>query len=358
MKELSVKLKDREYKVYITSSMDRFPQVLMENKIKDKDSMFIITDDKVHSIYKSSIEKFKEQYNVKEYSFKQGEENKNINTVQGIYSFLIENNANRNSLLIALGGGVVGDIVGFVASTYMRGIRYINIPTTLLSQVDSSVGGKVGYNYNGVKNIIGNFHHPEFVYISTNFLKTLEQREFQGALGEVVKYALIGDSSFLNFLTENHKGILEKETDKMIHIIKSCIKIKSEIIKDDLNDRGIRNVLNFGHTVGHAIEINSGGRLTHGEAVALGMLTSIKLSENICKLRRDLYGNIVKLYEKLRLPTKYKVDNYTLFMYAINHDKKNDDKIRFVLLEDLNKPKVKVEINKKDIINALKNSIS
>lgn len=358
MKELSVKLKDREYKVYITSSMDRFPQVLMENKIKDKDSMFIITDDKVHSIYKNSIEKFKEQYNVKEYSFKQGEENKNINTVQGIYSFLIENNANRNSLLIALGGGVVGDIVGFVASTYMRGIRYINIPTTLLSQVDSSVGGKVGYNYNGVKNIIGNFHHPEFVYISTNFLKTLEQREFQGALGEVVKYALIRDSSFLNFLTENHKGILEKETDKMIHIIKSCIKIKSEIIKDDLNDRGIRNVLNFGHTVGHAIEINSGGRLTHGEAVALGMLTSIKLSENICKLRRDLYGNIVKLYEKLRLPTKYKVDNYTLFMYAINRDKKNDDKIRFVLLEDLNKPKIKVEINKKDIINALKNSIS
>ncbi|MBE6067873.1 MAG: 3-dehydroquinate synthase [Clostridium lundense] len=358
MKELSVKLKDREYKVYITSSMDRFPQALIENKIKDKDSMFIITDDKVHSIYKDSIEKFKEQYNLKEYCFKEGKENKNINTVQGIYSFLIENNANRNSLLIALGGGVVGDIVGFVASTYMRGIRYINIPTTLLSQVDSSVGGKVGYNYNGVKNIIGNFHHPEFVYISTNFLKTLEQKEFQGALGEVVKYALIRDSSFLNFLNENYKGILEKETDKMIHIIKSSLKIKSEIIKDDLNDRGIRNVLNFGHTVGHAIEMNSGGKLTHGEAVALGMLTSIKLSENICNLRRDLYVNIVNLYEKLRLPTKYKVDNYTLFMYAINHDKKNDDKIRFVLLEDLNKPKVKVEINKKDIINALKNSIS
>ncbi|WP_186429985.1 3-dehydroquinate synthase [Clostridium sp. BSD9I1] len=358
MKEISVKLKDREYKVYITSSMDRFSQALIENKIKDKDSMFIITDDKVHSIYKDSIEKLKEQYNVKEYCFKEGEENKNINTVQGIYSFLMENNANRNSLLIALGGGVVGDIVGFVASTYMRGIRYINIPTTLLSQVDSSVGGKVGYNYNGVKNIIGNFHHPEFVYISTNFLKTLEQKEFQGALGEVVKYALIRDSSFLNFLNENYKGILEKETDKMIHIIKNSLKIKSEIIKDDLNDRGIRNVLNFGHTVGHAIEINSGGKLTHGEAVALGMLTSIKLSENICKLRRELYGNIVNLYEKLRLPTKYKVDNYTLFMYAINRDKKNDDKIKFVLLEDLNEPKVKVEVNKKDIINALKNSIS
>lgn len=358
MKELSVKLSDREYKVYISSSMDRLSQALMENKIKDKDSMFIITDNKVHSIYKDIIERFKEQYNVKEYCFKEGEENKNINTVQGIYSFLIEHNANRNSLLIALGGGVVGDIVGFVASTYMRGIRYINIPTTLLSQVDSSVGGKVGYNYNGLKNIIGNFHHPEFVYISTNFLKTLEEKEFKGGLGEVVKYALIKDSALLNFLNENYKGILEKETDKMIHIIKSCLKIKSEIIKNDLNDTGIRNILNFGHTVGHAIEINSGGKLTHGEAVALGMLTSIKLSENICDLRKDLYRNIVNLYGKLGLPTKYKVDNYTLFMYAINHDKKNDEKIRFVLLEDLNEAKVKVEINKKDIISALKNSIS
>lgn len=358
MKELSVQLKDREYKVYINSSLDRFSHALMENKIKDKDLMFIITDNKVHFIYKDTIEKFKEQYNIKIYCFNEGEENKNINTIQGIYSFLIENNANKNSLLIALGGGVVGDIVGFVASTYMRGIRYINIPTTLLSQVDSSVGGKVGYNYNGLKNIIGNFHHPEFVYISTNFLKTLEEKEFQGALGEVIKYGLIKDSSLLSFLNENYKGILEKETDKMIHIIKSCIKIKAEIIKDDLNDTGIRNVLNFGHTVGHAIEINSEGKLTHGEAVALGMLTSIKLSEDIYKLSKDLYGKIVNLYGKLRLPIKHKVDNYTLFMYAINHDKKNDEKIRFILLEELNKPKVKVEINKKDIINALKNSIS
>lgn len=358
MKEISMKLKDIEYKVYISSSMDKFSQALMENKIKNKESMFVITDSKVHYIYKNIIEKLKEQYNVKEYYFKEGEENKNINTIQGIYSFLIENNANKNSILIAMGGGVVGDIVGFAASTYMRGIRYINMPTTFLSQVDSSVGGKVGYNYNGLKNIIGDFYNPEFVYISTSFLKTLDEKEFQGGLGEVIKFALIKDSSLLNFLNENYKGIMEKETDKIIHIIKSCLKIKLEILKDDLNNIGMSNILNFGHTVGNAIEINSGGKLTYGEAVALGILTSIKLSENIYKLRKDLYGNIVNLYKKLGLPTKYKVDNYILFMYAINHDKKNDEKITFILLEDLNKPKIKVEINKKDIINALKNSIS
>lgn len=346
------------YRVYIDSTTDKLSQVLVEHKVRHTDSIFLITDDKVYSLYKNGIEKLKESFNIKVYYFKNGESNKNINTVQGIYTFLIENNANRDSIIIALGGGVVGDLVGFVASTYMRGIKYVNIPTTLLSQVDSCIGGKVGYNNNGIKNIIGSFYNPYFVYISTNFIKSLDEKYFIDGLGEIVKYALIKDKALFSYLNENYKGILERENDKILHIVRTCLKIKKDIVEEDYEDTGIRNLLNFGHTIGHGIEMNSGGRLTHGESVALGILVSLKLSESILKLDEHVYEETIELYKKLGLPIKYKVDNYNLFMYAINHDKKNNDKIRFVLLQNIGEGKIKVEVDKEQIFEAIKQSIS
>ena len=357
MKEIKIE-GNNGYKVYIDANLDKFSKALEDYKIKANSEMFLITDDRVYSIYKDKIEKLKGIYNIKELYFKNGEENKNFETIKEIYSFLVENNAKRNSIIIALGGGVVGDLVGFVASTYMRGVRYINIPTTLLSQIDSCVGGKVGYNYNGIKNIIGSFYNPEFVFIATNFLKTLDSERFRDGLGEVVKYGLILDEEIINFMEENYKGILEKESDKLLYISRNCLKLKKQIIKLDYKDLGLRNILNFGHTIGHAVEMTSKNKITHGEAVALGMLVEIKLSEYIYGLDKGLYSRVEKLYKKLGLPTKYKVDNYNLFMYAINHDKKNKNNIRFVLLKNVEKPEVKIEVNEKHILKAIEDSIS
>lgn len=345
------------YKIYIDTNLDKLYKALEDHKIKSNSEMFLITDDKVYSIYKDKIEMLKNIYNIKEFYFKNGEKNKTFETLQQIYSFLLKNDAKRNSIIISLGGGVVGDLVGFVAATYMRGVRYINIPTTLLSQIDSCVGGKVGYNYNGIKNLIGSFYNPEFVFIGTNFLKTLEPEQFKDGLGEVIKYGLILNGEIINFMEENYKGILEKESDKLLYISRTCLKLKKQVIESDYKDLGFRNVLNFGHTIGHAIEMTSKNKITHGEAVALGILVALKLSEYNYNLDKSLYYRIEKLYNKLGLPTKYKVDNYNLFMYAINHDKKNKKNIRFVLLKDLEKPEVKIEVNKETILKAIEESI-
>ncbi|AVQ45309.1 3-dehydroquinate synthase [Clostridium botulinum] len=357
MKEIILESLELKHRVYINNNLNRFHNILLENKIKDTDSIFIVTDKNIYSLYKHKMEQFinKNKYFV--FVMNTGEENKNINTVNKIYDFLIDNNANRHSVLIAFGGGIVGDITGFVASTYMRGIRFINIPTTLLAQVDSSIGGKVGYNHREIKNLIGNFYNPVFVYVSTSFLKTLSEREFLNGLGEIIKYSLIRENDLSYFIEKNIKFILEREQDKLIHIVKECLSIKAAIVEEDFRDLGMRNSLNFGHTVGHAIEANSNYKISHGEAVALGILVALKLSEKKLNLDKNIYNNIVKLYKKLNLPLFYKVDNYKTFLYAIRHDKKNRDKIRFALLEEVGKVKVKVEVEENEIIKAIKESI-
>jgi 3-dehydroquinate synthase len=358
MKELTVRSIEKNYRVYIDNTIDKFHTLLEVNKIKVNDKVFLITDDVVFNIYKDVIELIKNETNCKVFYFIHGETNKSINTLQAIYNFLMENGATRNSTLIAFGGGIVGDLVGFAASTYMRGIKFINIPTTLLSQADSCIGGKMGYNYNGIKNAIGNFYNPVFVYVCIGFLKTLKNEQFRDGLGEAIKCGVIKDNQLLQFINNNYKYILEKENDKLLHIVKECLIIKSGVIEQDFKDIGIRNILNFGHTVGHGIEVTSNFGISHGEAVGLGMLVAVKLSESKLLLCEEVYVKLENLLKKLELPVKYKVDNYSSFMYAINHDKKNNGKIRFVLLEEIGKCKIKVEITEEEILAALKESIA
>lgn len=357
MKEIVVGGEDKSYRVYIDNTLDRFKTLMEEYKIKNGNKLFLITDDIVHNLYRDVIHKFKKDLGCEIFYFNHGEENKNIQRVQEIYDFLINNKANRSSVIIAFGGGLVGDLVGFAASTYMRGVKFINIPTTLLSQIDSCIGGKVGYNYNGIKNAIGNFYNPLFVYVCTGFLKTLKDKQFKDGLGELIKYGLIKDKNLFNFINYNYKHILEKESDKLLHIIRESLKIKADLVIKDYKDTGLRNILNFGHTVGHGIEVSSDFNISHGEAVALGMLVAIKLSEKKFMTPKTLYKSVEELLIKLGLPNTYKVDNYSSFMYAINHDKKNNEKIRFVLLEDIGKCKIKVEITEKEIYDALEGSI-
>jgi len=358
MKHIKVESVDSKYIVYIDEDISGIEYAFKENNIKASDKLFIITDNKVYNLYRNVIDYISNKYCCMVYCFNDGEENKNLRTVEGIYDFLIENHANRDSVLIAFGGGVVGDIVGYAAATFMRGMRFINIPTTLISQVDSCIGGKVGFNYKELKNIIGSFYNPIFVYINIQILKTLDDKDFVSGLGEVVKYGLIKENNLLELCERNYNDIWNKDYCMILDIISQCLKCKSEVIAEDFKDIGTRNILNFGHTIGHGLEVSSSYKLPHGTAVALGMLTAIKISEVKFNLPEEIYKRIANIYDKLGLISKYKIDNLDIFLYAINRDKKNDNEIRFVLLESLGKCKIKIAVTDKEIINAIKNSIS
>lgn len=358
MKEICINNKNKNYKVYVDNDITKIFLAFNEHKLKNTDKFYIITDDKVYSLYEEKLRLLMKDYNYKIFVFNQGEENKTYKTVEKIYNFLIDNNADRNSVLVAFGGGIVGDIVGFAAATFMRGIRYINVPTTLISQVDSAIGGKVAYNINGIKNVIGCFYDPVFVFISVNFLKTLNKMQFISGLGEVIKYALIKSPELLKYLKENIKAIMELENDKLMYIVKECLKIKASVVEKDYKDLGYRNILNFGHTIGHAIESDSKYLIPHGIAVALGSLVSIKISEMKLNLNSNIYKEIEELYKKISIETFYKVDNLNSFLYSIKHDKKmEDNNIKFTLLEDIGACKIKVDVNEDEIIKALEESI-
>lgn len=358
MKEITISNEKNNYKVFIDDTMDKIDLALREHEIKTEDRLFLITDNKIRNIYKLEIKNLISKYNCIVYEIPEGEENKNYNTVECIYKFLLENHARRESVLIAFGGGVVGDLTGFVASTFMRGIRFINIPTTLVSQVDSCIGGKVGYNFNSVKNIIGGFYNPTFVFVAVNFLKTLDEKQYVDGLGEVIKYGLIQKNTLFNFITENYKNISEMDNEKLTYIVKECLLIKSNIIEKDFEDRDYRNTLNFGHSIGHAIEAVSEYKVGHGASVALGMLVAIKLSIKLFKLNSELYDEMEDLFFKIGLPTRYKVDNYDLFLYSISHDKKNSDNmINMVLLQELGICKTKVQVTIDDILEAFEATI-
>ncbi|ERI91299.1 3-dehydroquinate synthase [Clostridiales bacterium oral taxon 876 str. F0540] len=344
------------YNVYIDNSIKGLYDALKAN-INKNEKIFFVTDSCVNKNYEDLINNLSKAFNADVCIINHGEENKNYDTINYIYSFLIDGKADRNSIIIAIGGGVVGDLTAFTAATFMRGIKFINVPTTLVSQVDSCIGGKSGYNFKEIKNVIGCFHNPEFVYISTHFLKSLNRNQLLDGFGEIIKYGLTIDKDILEFLDMNSNNLFLLEDTVYMSIIKKCINIKSNVIDKDFTDKAFRNILNFGHTTAHAIEVESNYSVPHGIAVALGILTALKLSEQLFDLNKGIYKDTIKLYTKLGMPSSYKVDNYEAFLYAIKHDKKNNDKINFVLLEDLNRCKIKVEVNEDDILLALKNSI-
>lgn len=356
MKEMTVKSTIKNYKVYISNNLNEFFDVIKTYENNGK--IFLITEDIVYKLYKDTIKSIESKVNCSTFCFENGEENKSIDTVKKIYDFLLENGANRESILIGLGGGLVGDIVGFTASTYMRGIKFINIPTTMLSQIDSCIGGKVGYNYNGVKNLIGNFFNPQFVYVCPHFLDTLNDKQFKDGLGELIKYGVIDSQEFYDYIRNNYKDILMKDKDKLIYVIEKCLNIKKNVVEQDFKDTGLRNILNFGHTVGHAVEISSNFDISHGEAVALGTLTALKISEHKFNISTDIYNSVEDLIKKLGLHTTCKINDYSSFIATIRHDKKNDDKIRFVLIYgSFGDYKIKVEVSEDEILRALKESI-
>ncbi|MGC8767744.1 3-dehydroquinate synthase [Calditerrivibrio sp.] len=250
------------------------------------------------------------------------EHNKNLNTVYEILNFMKNRKALRNDTLFAVGGGIVGDVAGFAASIYMRGINFIQVPTTLLSMVDSSVGGKTGVNLGDVKNLVGSFYQPKKVLIDTLFLTTLPEDEFKSGLAEVIKYALLFDKDLYEFLISNKTDVVKRREDVIIKIIKRCCELKAKVVEEDETEQGIRKLLNLGHTFGHAIEVDSDHEIKHGIAVAKGIYLEALFAYEKGMIGKNVLDDIEKIFEIYDYDLNYQVRDFTLFINAIGSDKK------------------------------------
>jgi len=262
------------------------------------------------------------------------EEAKSLEALKTIYDELLDNKFDRTSGIIAAGGGVVGDLAGFAAATYMRGLRYVQVPTILLAQVDSSIGGKTGVNHPKAKNLIGAFHQPSLVWIDVATLQTLPEREFRSGLAEVTKYAIIADREFFFTLSDTITSLSSASLDRLIDIISRCCSIKARVVEKDEKEAGVRSILNYGHTLGHAIEtITNYSHYTHGEAIAIGMTAAARISQKIGECDHEAVKLQESLLRSARLPTTINLPiTPETILHQLDSDKKRrDGKIRWVL---------------------------
>jgi 3-dehydroquinate synthase len=270
-----------------------------------------------------------------------GEKAKNLRTVEACYNQLAAHRLERESFVVALGGGVVGDLAGFVAASYLRGIPFVQVPTTLLAQVDSSVGGKTGVNLRAGKNLVGAFYQPRLVLCDLDTLKTLPEREFRAGLAEVIKYGIIFDAALFARIEKELPEILKRNQKILAPIVARCCEIKARVVSQDETESGLRAILNFGHTIGHAIENGLGyGKFLHGEAIAIGQAAEARLSQKILKLPERDSERIENLFERAGLPTRIKLNSSQRgkFFDAMRLDKKaRDGEIRFVLARRIGK---------------------
>jgi len=357
MKNIILNLENKSYPIVFSEDFKIltacFKKYLSNRKI------FFISDSNVSKLYIKQLENLcvKENFTVFSYAFKAGEENKNLNTLAKIYNYALSCGIDRQYAVAALGGGVVGDTAGLFASTYMRGLKLIQIPTTLLAMVDSSIGGKTGVNIENGKNIVGTFYQPQFVFINVLFLKTLESKQLRNAMAEIIKYAVSFDEKFFNELNLilNKSIITEKDFKKIIY---QCCKFKADIVcKDEKEVTGIRELLNFGHTFGHALEtVTKYGKFLHGEAVALGILFAARLSEKIKFCNSQTREKIEKIIFDSGFNMKIdKKINPKKILGLMQNDKKSvSKKIKFVLPKKIGQIFSRIEVDDKIVLSAIK----
>lgn len=347
----------KPYKIKIENDFNKLLSSMLE-VINPEAKLCIITDSNVGPLYADELTKvlLGAYDSVSVYTIEAGEKNKNLDTVSDIYANLISLNFNRQDCLIALGGGVVGDITGFVASTYMRGIDFVQVPTSLLAQVDSSVGGKTGVDYNAYKNMVGAFYQPRLVYINNNTLKTLPERELSAGLGEVVKYGIIRDNEFFKFLQDNSEKILNLDNECISHVIYTSCEIKRQVVSEDPTEKGVRAILNYGHTFGHAIEKLKNFQILHGECVAIGMVIAAKISLQKEEMTDTEVNDIINLLKAFRLPTTYDNLDDEMIISTAKHDKKSSKKgIKFILSKGIGNAYINMDISDEEYKNALNN---
>ncbi len=322
----------------------------------EKRKIAVITDTNVEKLYAGEVvNTLSADYDtVVTYAIPAGEENKNLDEIRKIYEFLMEKHFDRHDLLIALGGGVVGDMCGFVAASYLRGVSFIQIPTTLLAQTDSSVGGKTGVDLCGVKNMVGAFYMPRLVYMNVSTLNSLDERQYASGFAEVMKYGLIKDESFYTWLIDNMYEIGDKDPEVVLEMVKHSCDIKRAVVEKDPTEKGERMLLNFGHTLGHAIEKYKNFEMLHGECVALGSIAAAFISWKRGLLSMEEYYEIRDMFVPFNLPISVEDIDKDAVLELTRSDKKADsDKIKFVLLKKIGKAFVDDSVTKKEMENAL-----
>jgi 3-dehydroquinate synthase len=333
MQTLHIQLENRSYPIYIGEGLLSQMKLIVSH-LKQK-HVAVVTNTMVAPLYLDPLLTLLKQHGIKAFPIilPDGESYKNQETLNLIYDALLKEKCERTITLIALGGGVIGDMTGFAAATYLRGVPFIQIPTTLLSQVDSSVGGKTGINHPMGKNMIGAFYQPQCVIADIDTLKTLPQREFSAGMAEVIKYGLIRDETFFNWLEKNIAGLMKLNSSLLIEAIQRSCQNKADVVEVDEHESGMRATLNLGHTFGHAIENAMGyGVWLHGEAVATGIVMAAHLSKLMGWVKGEEFTRIIKLLKEAKLPTDPPKISEGQYMELMSMDKKVvDGKIRLVL---------------------------
>lgn len=344
------------YDIVITQGFEELSNELTTLEVTDK-KICIITDSQVGPIYaevlKNSIAPICSYISI--FTIPAGEANKTLDTVKTIYEYLINEKYGRKDMLIALGGGVVGDITGYAAATYLRGIDFIQIPTTLLAQNDSSIGGKTGVDFDGYKNMVGAFKMPKLVYMNLETLCTLDDRQFFSGFAEVMKHGLIKDASFYTWLIENMYEICERDMTVLEEMIVRSCSIKKAVVEKDPTEQGERALLNFGHTIGHAIEKAKNFELTHGECISLGAVAAAYISWKRDLLSMEEYYEVRDMYVPFYLPISIDNINPEEILALTKSDKKaQNHTIKFVLLKKIGKAIIDDTVTDEEILAAIK----
>ncbi len=343
------------YDIVFSKGFHELAEELQELGAEGK-RLCIVTDSNVDKLYGEELLKFLSDKCAKavKYVFPAGEEHKTLDTVKEIYKFLIEEGFDRKDMLVALGGGVTGDMTGYTAATYLRGIDFIQIPTTLLAQADSSIGGKTGVDFDGYKNMVGAFKMPRLVYMNLSVLKTLDDRQFFAGFAEIMKHGLIKDAIFYEWLIENMYEICERDLDVLEEMVMRSCSVKKLVVEKDPTEQGERALLNLGHTIGHAIEKAKNFELYHGECVALGCVAAAYISWKKELLSMDEYYEIRDMFVPFYLPIS--VDNVAPeeILRLTKSDKKMEGgKIKFVLLKKIGKAVIDNTVTDEEILAAI-----
>ena len=343
------------YDIMITKDFEGLKEAVLPFASKEKKAC-IITDSNVVSLYGEAVKEVLAQAyeRVEIFVIPAGEPNKNLEEVKKAYEFLINQQFNRKDVLFALGGGVVGDMTGYIAATYLRGVDYIQIPTTLLSQNDSSIGGKTGVDFDGYKNMVGAFKMPRLVYMNLKTLETLDNRQYFSGFAEVMKHGIIKDAKFYSWLIENMYEICEKDLDVLEEMVYRSCSIKKAVVEKDPLEKGDRMLLNFGHTIGHAIEKSKNFELLHGECVALGCVAAAYISWKKDMIDMDTYYEIRDMFVPFYLPISIDSVDAKEVLKLTRSDKKADSCfVRFALLNKLGNAVMDTTVTDEEILAAI-----
>ena len=353
MQTLSVELGDRSYPIYIGEGLLSQPELLLSHISGCQ--VLVVTNETVAPLYLNFVREHLSDLQYSEVILPDGEQYKSLEVLTRIYDQLLADKHNRSTTLIALGGGVVGDMTGFAAASYQRGVNFIQIPTTLLSQVDSSVGGKTGVNHPLGKNMIGAFHQPQCVIADTRTLQSLPARELSAGIAEVIKYGLICDARFFKWLEVHMEDLLALDPTTVTEAIYRSCENKAKVVASDERESGIRAILNLGHTFGHAIETEQGyGNWLHGEAVSAGTALALDLSKRLGWISAEAVGAGKALLQRAQLPVRPPAMSCERFLLLMAVDKKVlDGRLRLVLLKQIGEAVVTSDVSENDVLAVL-----